>query len=1151
MNINNGKTGIIDIPGALHSTGGDGDNQVGGVVAYTGDIYDDRLNKNQRDINKDLSDAISEASESNANIDVNASGKAVIGKTSQYSIYSNYINIGSNYDNTYYNADNNVIVGYGLDSWGGSVHGINMFGKYNNTAGWNSNEYPALCIGTGVSSNNKETALYYTNRNGQPKWYLKGIGYDDTNESLSASTDLKSYIDEGNNLFAPDDVIEYFKLPIIKIDINWDSEGDVTFTSNKPLTKLPLENSSGYYIGSSNSKSYFKDLTINWTENNGVYTYIFSKNNYNHTKYTTFVLSNFCINDNTLYKVIATTTKDNEFKGYFSLNKATSKVNINNGGNTNKPQGMQYNPNRDNYYQITVGQLNSIIANLTSDNIYDETLGKTQKEINQEIENSFSGDYNDLTNKPTILTQNDVETIVDNQSATISSSLNNLDGRITTIENDDKIVKLNNKDSIVLGDNTVVNGWYSIVNGSPTTVKGSDTFAFGSGAVDITLSGNNSVYTGNIFGNIQYNSIYGTIFTKVYKGARILSYNDGSAVAKISNATFNSTTNVLTLTLDTDLGELNNGYYTIENIVNDDSNFAYGSFGLKGRSNTSFGDFNCINGNSNVSLGSNIIDGSGGYVIGTNNKVANANGYTNIFGGANDISTTSASVIGFSNKMVANTYGNILGNSNEVSADVYAATLGDNNQFTKGSNATQYPVEYALGGGLTLSDSGVAIGEYNKDYDSSDTSVKNYFALGKGDSNTRSNLMEQKYNGDLYIKGVGGFDGTNSDTAKPLQESIPQVTDQNSVSMGTELVTDGKESIAGGAGVYIKGNRSFGYGSGLTAVYLTGSNNTYNLMIKSTSNYSVTNNLRALFADIFTNTYLRDSVTLERSAKILTVTANSDGQPITITTDTDLGEITSKSFGLENVTGDKSFTSGVFGNTGIWSNLMGYMNYSNKDYVNALGTQITNSGTYSNLFGTGIKNTETISNVIGYNVTNTGKWSSLIGFNNTNTNQANTVIGNTNTVNGLNSSIVGKNNTVNANCRTTIVGDNNEATKSPVLPSDKTVISWMLGSKLTTSFDGIALGYLNKDYPEETTTANQNYLAIGMGNGNNNDRANRLEIKGNGDLYIDRIGGYNGKNSTSSSVLPLQTIISNLQSTITSLQNRITALENQLNGGNS
>lgn len=51
MNINNGKTGNVNIPGALHSTGGDGDGQIGGVVAYTGDIYDANLNRNQADIN--------------------------------------------------------------------------------------------------------------------------------------------------------------------------------------------------------------------------------------------------------------------------------------------------------------------------------------------------------------------------------------------------------------------------------------------------------------------------------------------------------------------------------------------------------------------------------------------------------------------------------------------------------------------------------------------------------------------------------------------------------------------------------------------------------------------------------------------------------------------------------------------------------------------------------------------------------------------------------------------------------------------------------------------------------------------------------------------------------------------------------------------
>lgn len=55
MNINNGKTGTVNIPGALHSTGGDGDGQVGNVVAYAGDIWDDIIGKNQREINATIS----------------------------------------------------------------------------------------------------------------------------------------------------------------------------------------------------------------------------------------------------------------------------------------------------------------------------------------------------------------------------------------------------------------------------------------------------------------------------------------------------------------------------------------------------------------------------------------------------------------------------------------------------------------------------------------------------------------------------------------------------------------------------------------------------------------------------------------------------------------------------------------------------------------------------------------------------------------------------------------------------------------------------------------------------------------------------------------------------------------------------------------
>lgn len=756
-----------------------------------------------------------------------------------------------------------------------------------------------------------------------------------------------------------------------------------------------------------------------------------------------------------------------------------------------------------------------------------------------------------------------------------------------------------------------------LINKDHINSEGHNCLLRGGDVLRYKLSGSNSQYELKLYDDNFYQNHLHYQFVKFLQGSKILD-NELTPVATITNATYNSSNKKITITTDVDLGELNKEeWFNMLNQNSADHSFCSGEFLNKGYGSTLIGNDNYNTGYGNISLGdNNINNGENTVLIGRFNDVKS--------------DTDQCYILGEGNKVNGNSNLYSVGCINTSTGDnLYSFAFGGDVEFTRGSTTgNDWITQVGIGEFLNISQNEFVIGQNNKDYDIADSSKRNFFVIGNGTSSTRSNSLEQKANGDLYIKGIGNFDGTNSnvDTTKSLQgvlnekadsatvsaalvdlsdridnaggvtsyndltdkptiltqndvetivdnqsatissslndldgrittiendDKIAKLNNQNSVSMGTELVTDGKESIAGGAGVYIKGNRSFGYGSGLTVAYLTGNNGTYNLMIKSSTSYGTTNKNRNVFADIFTNTYLRDANTLERVAKILTVTANSDGQPITITTDTDLGEITSKSFGLENVTGDKSFTSGVFGNTGIWSNLMGFMNYSNKDYVNALGTQITNSGTYSNLFGTGITNTDTISNVIGYNVTNKGKWSSLIGYDNVNTNQSNTIIGNENTVNGINSSIVGQNNTVNENCRASIIGEQNVATKSSILPSDKKVNSWMLGSKLTTSFDGIALGYFNKDYPEETTTANQNFLVIGMGNGGKNDRANGLEIKANGDLYIDRIGGYNGKNSTSSSVIPLQTIISNLQSTITSLQSRVTALENQLNGSNA
>lgn len=65
-----------------------------------------------------------------------------------------------------------------------------------------------------------------------------------------------------------------------------------------------------------------------------------------------------------------------------------------------------------------------------------------------------------------------------------------------------------------------------------------------------------------------------------------------------------------------------------------------------------------------------------------------------------------------------------------------------------------------------------AEGAYNKSYDSTDPSIRVIHSVGIGTSSTRKNAHEIKFNGDHYVYGIGGYDGTNPDTSKTLQEVV-------------------------------------------------------------------------------------------------------------------------------------------------------------------------------------------------------------------------------------------------------------------------------------------------------------------------------------------------------------------------------------------
>lgn len=84
------------------------------------------------------------------------------------------------------------------------------------------------------------------------------------------------------------------------------------------------------------------------------------------------------------------------------------------------------------------------------------------------------------------------------------------------------------------------------------------------------------------------------------------------------------------------------------------------------------------------------------------------------------------------------------------SANNSAVLKGGNNQATKANE--------------------VALGNCNKS--NSDTC----FSIGIGTSDTdRKNAVEVKQNGDVYIIGIGGFTGSNSDSSKSVQEVINEL----------------------------------------------------------------------------------------------------------------------------------------------------------------------------------------------------------------------------------------------------------------------------------------------------------------------------------------------------------------------------------------
>lgn len=117
------------------------------------------------------------------------------------------------------------------------------------------------------------------------------------------------------------------------------------------------------------------------------------------------------------------------------------------------------------------------------------------------------------------------------------------------------------------------------------------------------------------------------------------------------------------------------------------------------------------------------------------------------------------------------------------------------------------------------------IGDYNKYYNSNNTNEKVLFSVGNGSGSlNRANALEFKQNNDLYVYGVGSFDGTNAANASTLQ-----------------TVLNGKQdTLTAGSGISISGNviSATGGGGGGSSLWTNGTG-TDSLVAPATVNSSL------------------------------------------------------------------------------------------------------------------------------------------------------------------------------------------------------------------------------------------------------------------------------------------------------------------------
>ena len=135
---------------------------------------------------------------------------------------------------------------------------------------------------------------------------------------------------------------------------------------------------------------------------------------------------------------------------------------------------------------------------------------------------------------------------------------------------------------------------------------------------------------------------------------------------------------------------------------------------------------------------------------------------------------------------------NTTASGNYSHAEGYNTTASGNDSHSEGNISTASGAYSHAEGDHTeaFGASEHSEGKYNKSYKSTSASVRVIHSVGIGSAESdRKNAHEIKINGDHYIYGLGGYDGTNSDSAQTLQEVINNKADSTLLPTYTEVPT--------------------------------------------------------------------------------------------------------------------------------------------------------------------------------------------------------------------------------------------------------------------------------------------------------------------------------------------------------------------------